>query len=903
MNKNLYRIILNKARGMLMVVGELATSAHGTASPASGSGQFPHRRISALTRLQFALLVSLGFVTLSSGATIMADGQAPGNQQPTIIGSANGTPQINIQTPGSGGVSRNVYSQFDVDKKGVVLNNSHANTQTQLAGMVTGNPWLAKGEAKIILNEVNSRNASQLNGFIEVAGQKAQVVIANPSGITCNGCGFINAHRATLTTGQPQMNNGQLTGYDVDRGEIVIQGAGLDSSQQDSTDLIARAVKVNAGIWANELNVTTGRNTVDAAHQAVTVKSTDGSVRPRLAVDVAQLGGMYANKIRLKGTESGVGVHNAGSIGASAGDVVVNADGTLTNTGSIKASENLQLIAQEAVNNQGQLYAAGNTDVSAKNGLFNTGQIAAAQHTTLSAASISSSSESALAAGMAANGTLSGAGNLTLNSRGELKANGQNLAANQLNVQATAIDLSGSQTSGDTIKLSASNGDISTAGAHVSATHQLTANTGKLLNNDGGKIAAEQLTLTSHALSNQQGVLQQLGEQDLQLSQAGSINNRQGTIASNSKNLVLDAASLNNEQGKIVHAGDGRLDIASGQITGSEGTLVSNGALSLNGTALDLDRATTQAASISLNADSLSHRSGQLLQTGEGTLLLNVDNLLENQDGLIASAGAVSLSASDLDNQQGRILTTGEGGLQLALDNTLNNRNGSIAAGGDVTSLSNAVDNTGGLLQSGNALNLNTRGARLVNQNSGDQGGIISTGKMTLTTGDLDNRNGQIAAGSLKINSTDIANQNGTLTTQSTLQLNSGEVNNQQGVIFSDGDMNIISAGFDNSQSGTLASKGAVELTASALNNQQGVVQALGDIVVTAAQSTLDNAAGLIHSALNVTLNAGKLLTRTPAPMAWVFRATALPSTRQTWITAMARCWRMKGLNSLFLAS
>ncbi|MCZ5750933.1 filamentous hemagglutinin N-terminal domain-containing protein [Escherichia coli] len=37
-----------------------------------------------------------------------------------------------------------------------------------------------KGEARIILNEVNSRNPSQLNGFVEVAGKKAQVVIANP---------------------------------------------------------------------------------------------------------------------------------------------------------------------------------------------------------------------------------------------------------------------------------------------------------------------------------------------------------------------------------------------------------------------------------------------------------------------------------------------------------------------------------------------------------------------------------------------------------------------------------------------------------------------------------------------------------------------------------------------------
>ena len=94
---------------------------------------------------------------------------------------------------------------------------------------------------------MNSRDPSQLNGYIEVAGQRAQVVIANPSGITCDGCGFINANRATLTTGQAQMNNGNLTGYNVERGEVVVKGKGMDSSRQDYTEIIARPMKVNAG--------------------------------------------------------------------------------------------------------------------------------------------------------------------------------------------------------------------------------------------------------------------------------------------------------------------------------------------------------------------------------------------------------------------------------------------------------------------------------------------------------------------------------------------------------------------------------------------------------------------------------------------------------------------------------
>ncbi|MCW3280830.1 filamentous hemagglutinin N-terminal domain-containing protein [Escherichia coli] len=91
-------------------------------------------------------------------------------------------------------------------------------------------------------------------------------MIANPAGISCDGCGFINANRATLTTGQPQMKNGSLTGFRVEGGEIQVTGKGMDASRTDYTDIIARSVKINAGVWAQDLKVTTGRNNVDITH-------------------------------------------------------------------------------------------------------------------------------------------------------------------------------------------------------------------------------------------------------------------------------------------------------------------------------------------------------------------------------------------------------------------------------------------------------------------------------------------------------------------------------------------------------------------------------------------------------------------------------------------------------------
>ncbi|MGT3256282.1 two-partner secretion domain-containing protein, partial [Yersinia enterocolitica] len=465
MNKTLYRIIFNKARGMLMVVADIAASGRAASSPSSGVGHTQHRRISALSALSFSLLLAWSCVSLPAQANIVADASAPGNQQPTIISSANGTPLVNIQTPSSGGVSRNVYSQFDVDNRGVILNNGHRVNQTQLGGFVNGNPSLARGEASIILNEVNSRDPSRLNGYIEVAGRKAQVVIANPSGITCEGCGFINANRATLTTGQAQFNNGQLTGYDVNRGEIVIQGKGLDSSRQDHTDLIARSVKVNAGIWANDLKVTTGRNQVDAAHQNIHAKAADGSPRPTVALDVAQLGGMYAGKIRLIGTESGVGVRNAGEIGASAGDITITADGMLMNSGQINSTQQLLVKTSADIDNSGVLYARGDNQLTTAGRLNNSGTIAAAGDTSLRAAEVNSQRNSLLAAGLKSDNSSVTSGTLRVKASGQLIAQGKNISGAAQELSARNIDLSGSQTQSRDLTLTAQEGDITLTGA------------------------------------------------------------------------------------------------------------------------------------------------------------------------------------------------------------------------------------------------------------------------------------------------------------------------------------------------------------------------------------------------------------------------------------------------------
>lgn len=307
-----------------------------------------------------ALLPGLLLVACTAQAQIIADPNAPGRQRPTILAAPNGRPLVNIQTPSPAGVSRNTYSQFDIDGNGAILNNSRNPTQTQLGGWVNGNPWLATGPARIILNEVNSNDPSRLFGPVEVAGPRAQVVVANPSGITCNGCGFINASRVTLTTGRPVFGaQGSLDAWRVTGGTVSIDGRGMNASDANTADILARHVQINADLWAQYANVVAGaaQTQVDA-NGAIGTSTPLASTekRPDYLVDVAAVGGMYANHIFMRGTEAGLGaVRNDGNLIAS-GDIAITADGQLVSRKLLHADGKLQ-IQTESVENSGQISA------------------------------------------------------------------------------------------------------------------------------------------------------------------------------------------------------------------------------------------------------------------------------------------------------------------------------------------------------------------------------------------------------------------------------------------------------------------------------------------------------------------------------------------------------------------
>ncbi|MDW6234742.1 hemagglutinin repeat-containing protein [Escherichia coli] len=224
--------------------------------------------------------------------------------------AANGVPVVNIATPNGAGISHNRFTDYNVGKEGLILNNATGKLNpTQLGGLIQNNPNLkAGGEAKGIINEVTGGNRSLLQGYTEVAGKAANVMVANPYGITCDGCGFINTPHATLTTGRPVMNaDGSLQALEVTEGSITINGAGLDGTRSDAVSIIARATEVNAALHAKDLTVTAGANRITADGRVSALKG-EGDV-PKVAVDTGALGGMYARRIHLTSTESGVGVN------------------------------------------------------------------------------------------------------------------------------------------------------------------------------------------------------------------------------------------------------------------------------------------------------------------------------------------------------------------------------------------------------------------------------------------------------------------------------------------------------------------------------------------------------------------------------------------------------------------
>ncbi|MBQ0536088.1 DUF637 domain-containing protein [Providencia huaxiensis] len=313
----------------------------------------------------------------------------------TQISQQNNVPIINIATPNGAGISHNKFQQFNVDKQGAVLNNATTNVNSQIAGQIKANANLKGNAANLIINEVTGSSRSELQGKLEVAGKGANVLIANPNGITCNGCSFVNTPAITLTTGKPILDNkGALSAVEVKKGSVVIGANGLNAEAQTYADIISRATELNGQIKAKNLTLMQGTNRVDFQKGTVTPIAGEGA-KPSISVDTKALGGMYANQVKLVSTESGVGI-NLSNVQANQHDLTLTVDGKITLAGNIQgkkdinvSTKNLQINAHANVNAAKDITLATNT-------LTNNGKVIAGKDMRVFADNVSNTGNSAL---------------------------------------------------------------------------------------------------------------------------------------------------------------------------------------------------------------------------------------------------------------------------------------------------------------------------------------------------------------------------------------------------------------------------------------------------------------------------------------------------------------------------
>ena len=279
---------------------------------------------------------------------------APNTGNGRVYTSTAGAVVVEINTPNAAGLSHNQFNTYNVPAAGAVLNNASPaqfTVASQLAGTLTANFNLKPGAAaNVILNEVVSPNASTIAGFTEIAGQKADLIVANPYGITVSGGGFINTDNVTLATGRPVLNNGALSAVRVGSGELVVTGTGLNGSNLNFLNLLGRSVKIDGAVNTKDLVVAAGANDFNLATREATANPGAASGgAPAYAIDSTVVGGMYAERIRLVANDAGVGVRALGDVAATTGDFTIDANGKVQLSGRAYAERDARITAAGGV--------------------------------------------------------------------------------------------------------------------------------------------------------------------------------------------------------------------------------------------------------------------------------------------------------------------------------------------------------------------------------------------------------------------------------------------------------------------------------------------------------------------------------------------------------------------------
>ena len=873
----------------------------------TGRNRRARRALSRFIAAAFSGATLAGLLVAANAQTqgIVADRNAPAGQLPILDAAQNGVPLVHIAPPSRAGVSRNQYQQFNVEQRGLILNNSPGAVQTQLGGWVGGNLQLGPTPARIILNEVTSTDpshASQLRGTLEVAGQRADIVVSNPNGIACDGCGFLNTTRATLATGRPQFgSDGALSGFDVSQGQLLVgrgaEGVGLNATNLEQLDLIARGLVFEGEVWAQNLNAIAGANqvlygTLQAIPQA------GAGAAPRLAIDIKALGGMYANQIFLIATERGLGVNSSGRLMALQGNLELSVNGDLTLKDSY-AKRDLRLASAGNATLTGQTRAEGGAHISAVGTLANQGELDASGPLGIDAAALANTGQIVTRAAqplqisvtgeLSNRGTLHGAGAVTLSSAHLDNRDGRIGAAGSTRITSTSLVNERGQIVGE---------------------QALELTTG-VLDNNGGQIASTQgaVQISAAGLHNRAGLITAATDAHLRTREA---DNTGGELSAGAQlDIATAGEALRNASGRLVAGSDLRL--AAGAIHNLGGLMQADSRLELGGSGLDNTQGviTAQRSAIDLGTHALINTDGQLsgtqqlvattgridntrgtLWSGSALALDTQGEALDNSAGVVHAEGDLSLKSSIFTNNGGRVHSATQTTIaSQALDNgggeliartrlelttgVARNVKGRVQAG-ELQLTSQSWDNSDGELLAQADLRLNT--GVLINQGSklpeagssaalGGQGAAarIAAGRtLTIDAAATDNRGGEIAAGGMAtLNMNALDNRSGRIVAETGLELRASELQNGRALPES------------TTAAGMIASNGAAILELAALDNSAGELRARGDLRVNVAGS-LGNRGGTIVAGADLHLKASNVVND----------ADALDATRRGALTA-----------------
>ena len=570
-----------------------------------------------LRRLIAIFMLFLHIGSLANG--IVPDSAA--SKDLKVDKASNGVPLVNIEAPDKNGTSHNVYKDYNVDGKGVILNNSKDLTQSKLGGLIYGNPNLQNGkEASTIINEVSGVNRSKIEGYQEIAGKKADYILANPNGIYVNGAGFINTGNVTLTTGSGDNI------LNPEKGKIEIDGKGIDLRNVNKAELVARVAEISGPVYGGEeVNLKLG--------------SKGQSNKPEYALDARALGSIYAGRINVIVNEEGVGVKTEAPTYATKGDVVISSKGKvyLKDTqakGNIKISSTEteigdKLVAENAINieskktkNFGQIQA--NKDITINGNIDSSNLISTNKD-------ISISGDLKNSGKIEANKDINVKGNVEntkiiltnkdLNIKGDLTNTANIQAKNNIDINSKSIDNKGMIVAEKEISIKSNN-----------------------INNSNKLVAKESLNINNKILTNSGKIYS--GKETKIVNQ--KIDNT-GDIASSGK---INIDSIDIESNNILANGD--ISINTKELK-SKGKIYSDKDIKLIANNIENNELT--AKKLEIVADKLDNNTKILTANKQNIITKTLVN-----KGMIYSSEEIDLKAVDLLNK-GNILSIGNMGI------------------------------------------------------------------------------------------------------------------------------------------------------------------------------------------------------------------------------------------------